>query len=237
MSDELHTTSADEDLAPRERIIAAGVRLVARQGAGAATTRAIALEASVQPPTIFRHFGDKDGLLDAIAERVTTDFLTRKSGSYGGDPVENLRTGMEMFMEFGVGHPDIFVHMYARPDRLPKASVRAVETLRQRVREAALTGRLAVSEQRAFDMLNSLSRGTVMLMLERDEDGRRGMISGASDAAMKLIVTGEPSAPNAAPRAAAALLKVNLDALPALSAGERHLLSELLDRIADTAST
>lgn len=236
MSDGRRRKSADEDVAPRERIIAAGVSLVARQGAGAATTRAIAHEAAVQPPTIFRHFGDKEGLLDAIAERVTSEFLARKLTSYGGDPVENLRTGMEMFMEFGVGHPDIYLHMYARPDRLPKAALRAVDALRQRVREAALTGRLAVSEQRAFDILNSLSRGTVMLMLERDEDERRGMIAGASAAAMTVILTGEGSSPETSPRAAAALLKASLDDLGGMSAGERLLLSELLDRISDAPS-
>ena len=45
-------------------------RLLREQGAAAVTTRAVAMAAGVQAPTIYRLFGDKDGLLDAVAEYV-----------------------------------------------------------------------------------------------------------------------------------------------------------------------
>ncbi|MGF2047081.1 helix-turn-helix domain-containing protein, partial [Enterococcus gallinarum] len=52
----------------RERIIAAAADLLQDGGTAAVTTRAVAERASTQAPTIYRLFGDKDGLLDAVAE-------------------------------------------------------------------------------------------------------------------------------------------------------------------------
>jgi AcrR family transcriptional regulator len=42
------------------------------------TTRSVALAAGVQPPTIYRLFGDKDGLLDAVAEHGFAHYAANK---------------------------------------------------------------------------------------------------------------------------------------------------------------
>jgi AcrR family transcriptional regulator len=47
----------------RERILEAGVRVFAEAGARGATTRRIAAEAGVNEVTLFRHFGQKETLL------------------------------------------------------------------------------------------------------------------------------------------------------------------------------
>ena len=52
----------------RDRILAEAVDLLARGGREALTTRAVAAAAGVQAPTISRLFGDKQGLVDAVAE-------------------------------------------------------------------------------------------------------------------------------------------------------------------------
>ena len=54
---------------PRERILAATAKLLAEGGREAASTRAVGAAAGVQAPTIYRLFGDKQGLLDAVAAR------------------------------------------------------------------------------------------------------------------------------------------------------------------------
>lgn len=50
----------------RQRLLDAAARVFARDGINGATTRAIAEEAGVNEVTLFRHFGSKDGLLDAV---------------------------------------------------------------------------------------------------------------------------------------------------------------------------
>ena len=54
----------------RDRIVDAASALLASGGPSAVTTRAVAADAGVQAPTIYRQFGDKDGLLQAVAERA-----------------------------------------------------------------------------------------------------------------------------------------------------------------------
>lgn len=50
----------------RQRLLAAAARVFARDGLSGATTRAIAREAKVNEVTLFRQFGTKERLLDAV---------------------------------------------------------------------------------------------------------------------------------------------------------------------------
>ena len=50
----------------RERILAAAVRVFAKDGLDGATTRSIAKAARVNEVTLFRHFGSKDRLITAV---------------------------------------------------------------------------------------------------------------------------------------------------------------------------
>ena len=42
--------------------------------------------AGVQPPTLYRLFGDKDGLIDAVAEHVMATYVAAKS-----EPIDPTR--------------------------------------------------------------------------------------------------------------------------------------------------
>ena len=61
------TDVREESTPPAERIAPAAADLLQSGGIDAVSTRAVAAAAGVQPPTIYRQFGDKDGLLDAVA--------------------------------------------------------------------------------------------------------------------------------------------------------------------------
>ena len=52
----------------RERILQAGLRLIDQQGLEAFTMRKLAQELGVDPMSIYRHFENKDTLLDGVAE-------------------------------------------------------------------------------------------------------------------------------------------------------------------------
>ncbi len=60
-----------EEHQTRHKILAAARQLMAHKGFKGATTRLIAEEAGVNEVTIFRHFGNKDGLIQAMLEDVT----------------------------------------------------------------------------------------------------------------------------------------------------------------------
>jgi AcrR family transcriptional regulator len=65
-----------ERSARREELIDAADRIVQRDGP-AASMRAMAAEAGITKPVLYRYFGDKNGLLTAIADRHTRDLLER----------------------------------------------------------------------------------------------------------------------------------------------------------------
>ena len=89
-----HASHEDLSSDTRSRIIAATAKLVAEGGSEAATTRAVASAASVQAPTLYRLFGDKDGLLEAVGEQTLAEFVAGKSrGAPSPDPVDDLREG------------------------------------------------------------------------------------------------------------------------------------------------
>lgn len=217
----------------RARILAAAVRLVAEGGAEAATTRAVAAAARTQTPVIFRLFGDKDGLMDAVAEATLHAFVAAKGGGgTGADPVEDLREGMLAFMTFGVANPDVFAHMYARLGKESRAAAIGYAALAKRVRRVALLGRLRTTEERACDIFHGMARGTVLVMLEKPPSEREGLMQAASRAALDAVV-GQPAAGvKAGAGGLAAALRAQLDDLPQLTRGERMLMGELLDRVA-----
>ncbi|MDQ2795770.1 MAG: TetR/AcrR family transcriptional regulator, partial [Actinomycetota bacterium] len=47
-------------------MIDVAARLLQEEGPAAVTTRGVALAAGVQAPAVYRLFGDKDGLLEAV---------------------------------------------------------------------------------------------------------------------------------------------------------------------------
>jgi AcrR family transcriptional regulator len=61
---------ADSAAATREAIVDAAVAVYREKGIGGATMKAIADRADVSRGTILNHFGDADGLLDAVLERI-----------------------------------------------------------------------------------------------------------------------------------------------------------------------
>ena len=59
---------AEQELSPKERILAAGKRLFAVLGYENTTLEAICRESNTSEAQLFKHFGSKEGLLEAIFE-------------------------------------------------------------------------------------------------------------------------------------------------------------------------
>ncbi len=219
----------------RSGIVAAAARLLRTGGARAVTTRAVAQEAGVPPPTIFRLFGDKDGLLEAVAEQVMADHVATKAATAAeenGDPVEDLRAAWRAHIAFGLANPDVFL-LLVEPARLRRspASTAGAEVLRLRVTRVAAAGLLKVSEARAVDMIHAAGTGAVLALLSRPEDSRDPELAEAMlDAVLGEILTSTPVRLDSEPIALAVAFLAALPHLPALSDAERSLLSEWLTR-------
>ena len=191
----------------------------------------------MQAPAIYRLFGDKRGLLDAVAERGLAAYVAEKSAREPHpDPVQDLRDGWDTHVAFGLAHPGLFSIMSGDPHRQKPspAAAAGLEVLRRQVRRVARAGRLRVSERRAVALLHAAGVGTVLALLAEPQERRDAGLSEVAREAVVAAITGKAASPaEAGPNGAAAALRAALDDAPVLTPGERHLLGELLDRIAD----
>jgi AcrR family transcriptional regulator len=222
----------------RSGIVAAAARLLRAGGARAVTTRAVAQEAGVPTPTIFRLFGDKDGLLEAVAEHVLAEYVAGKAdqaAGENGDPVGDLRAAWRTHIAFTLANPDVFL-LLVDPARLRRssASTAGTEVLRARVARVAAAGLLKVSESRAVDLIHAAGTGAALALLGQPETRRDPALGDALlDAVLSEILTSAPARLDSEPIAVAVAFRAALPRLPELSDAERTLLSEWLARAID----
>ena len=225
----------------RARIIDVANMLLASGGREALTTRAVANAAGVQAPAIYRIFGDKNGLLDAVAEHGFAAYLKSKQRrAWSDDAVEDLRDGWDLHIGFGLANPAIYALIYGdpRPGAKSPAAAAGYEFLEAHVHRLAIAGRLRVNETRAAAMVHASGCGTVLTLLETPANDRDLGLSGAAREAVIAAITTEAPVIESSDLAAAAIaLRAALpDAKPILTEGERHVLSEWLDRLAASSA-
>ena len=237
------TEPTDVRSATRTRVVEVAARLLQEQGPGAVTTRAVAEGAGVQAPTIYRLFGDKDGLLEAVAEHVMAAHVAakrayeREATAAGSDPFEDLRTSWFAQVEFGLANPAVF-RMLSEPGRLRRspAAQSGQRVLEGRIHRVAETGRLRVSEPRAVGLVQAACVGSVQVLLSTPPDQRDpGLAEAAYEAVLAQVLTDPPARADDGPTAAAVGFRALAPGLTALTAGERALLVEWLDRVIDRA--
>jgi AcrR family transcriptional regulator len=233
----------------RAQLVAVAAELLATGGPDAVTTRSVALAAGVQAPAIYRIFGDKDGLLDAVIQHGFASYLAGKAPvgtDSDSDPVESLRAGWELHVGFGLAHPELFrlMHTALRTPDGQAIAAAGTEVLRARVHRVAAAGRLRVTERRAVDLIHAAGTGVVLTLIDQAADERDPGLADTAWAAVcaAILTDAAPAAPVLAapvpaapvPAAAAVTLRAALPGLTALTTAERALLADWLDRIAST---
>jgi AcrR family transcriptional regulator len=221
----------------RAQLVEVAAELLASQGPAAVTTRSVALAAGVQAPTIYRLFGDKNGLLDAVVQHGFASYLARKpSLDAQGDPVDSLRAGWELHVGFGLANPELFRLMYTAlrtPDGRAIAAA-GIGVLRARVHRVAEAGRLRVTERRAVDLMAAAGTGVVFTLINQAEDERDDTLADTAWQSVCATILTDASTATTGPAAAAVTLRAALPDLTALTAAESALLGDWLDRIAES---
>lgn len=226
----------------RERIITAAIDLLTSGGREAVSTRAVSAAAGVQPPAIYRQFGDMQGLLDAVADHGFASYIESKLNRVRAeDPVDDLRSAWDLHVAFGLANPALYVLMYgeSRTGSTPSAASRAADILDDLVERVARAGRLRVGAERAAAIIGASGVGVTLTLLARRPEEQDLGVSEMTREALFAALTVDGAAGTApfdtpARRVAAhsvALRSVLSDVTDVLSPGERILLAELLDRL------
>lgn len=224
----------------RSAIIREATALLREGGPVAVTTRAVAARAGLQAPAIYRLFGDKEGLLEAVVETAMAQYAEEKDRFIDDfvDPVEGLRTVWRQHIDFGLANPGVYRLLdNATGAGTSTAITHGTTVLRARIDRMASAGLLTTSPDRAVGMVHAAGHGTVLALIERTPDDRdAGLADAVLDAILAAITPREPRGDTAPHRPAAHDLLASVvqfstvvDVLP-LSMTERGLLAEWIRR-------
>ncbi|MFZ0892238.1 MAG: TetR/AcrR family transcriptional regulator [Thermoplasmata archaeon] len=161
--------------AKRKAILAAAIRVFAKEGLSAPTS-AVSREAGVAEGTLFIYFPTKIQLLDAVYRNIRIELATAILSSFPRK--KDVRTRMlhiwDRFVGWGVEHPDalrVAVQMGARSDLTPNHSatemgVRAeFEAIHRSFRELKYTPKLPPELVQAA--LDALAEMTIQMILRK----------------------------------------------------------------------
>ncbi len=239
-------------MSTRARILEVAADLVARSPDGDVSTRAVCEAAQVGAPALYRHFGDKEGLLSAVVDHGFDQYLaTKREHAPGADPVEDLRDGWDTHVEFAQRNPNLYRLMNSPAMRRPPAAALASHAILTRdLKRAAAQGKLRIAPELAAQMVMSANVGVALMLVARPATFTDPTMSRrVRDAVHAAIFTPDvfadgPDTAGAAAEteavrvpAAAARLNTLLAEEPGaeLTAAEGALMTEWLDRLSNTA--
>jgi AcrR family transcriptional regulator len=237
-------TKADEESGEtRARIMEATARLLAASPTGEVSNREVCEAVGVTPPTLYHHFGDKDGLVQAVVTDAFERYLERKRAlGATGDVAADFARGWDAHVEFGVANPALYELMWGRPmmRRVPPAAVIARNELLAFVRRIEAAGRLRLPVEVATDVTESAATGVTLHLIRAGRSASDPAVSIARDAVVAAVI-GPPPAYGRIPASSgvidsAARLRDELPHGPVatLRASETALLHDWLDVLADS---
>ena len=220
----------------RERLLEAAVELTAESPGADISLRAVCDRVGVRMPTLYHYFGNKEGLLDAVAEHGFGLYLAAKANrESSGDPIQDLRDGWDAHVAFGLANPGLYTLMYGqvRPGDSRPATSRPTQMLRALTGVAAEQGRLAVSADQAAAHILATNVGVTLrqiLLAAPDPD--------LTAAAREAVIAGITGVGHSEPSKRSALFAA-LDYAVArpdlLGEPETALLASWLRRLAEAA--
>ncbi|RSD13790.1 TetR/AcrR family transcriptional regulator [Amycolatopsis eburnea] len=217
----------------RDRLLLAAGQLLHEAGDGPVSTRAICERAGVQAPTLYHHFGSKQGLLDAVVNYGFTQYV--QAPDAGGDPVDRIREGWDRHVEYGLAHPAFYVLLYGQiePGVPCNLTSSAEAMLLELFTPLAREGRLRVEAAEAARQFAAANSGVTLSLIAQPEDSRdTGMSAQVRESVLAGLLAEEPAGGSSVGALAVALSTALADDVDALTTTERQMLREWLHRIA-----
>jgi AcrR family transcriptional regulator len=232
----------------KQKILKAAAELLERSADADISTRAVCEAAGVTAPTLYHHFGDKEGLLSAVVDFGWAAFLESKRTTaavvhaHVGDDV---RAGWDNHLEFARENPNFYKLMWSPTVAANSAAFReAFQMVYGRLELGAGRGQLQVSVEAGTRMIMSAVTGTALSLISQPELYGDSAYTAQLREAVIAAVTVPPAKPTGKRTSrdasvptiatAASTLKSRLDVEHApLTAPERALMGQWLTTLAD----
>jgi AcrR family transcriptional regulator len=217
----------------RDRLLLAAGQLLHEADGGPVSTRAICERAGVQAPTLYHHFGSKQGLLDAVVNYGFTQYV--QAPSAGGDPVDRIRAGWDRHVEYGLENPAFYVLLYGQiePGVPCNLTSSAEAMLLELFTPLARDGRLRVEAAEAARQFAAANSGVTLSLIAQPEESRDlAMSTQVREAVLAGLLAEAPAGGSSVGTLAVALSTALSDDVAALTSTERQMLREWLHRLA-----
>lgn len=119
-------------------LLKAARKILESRGMRALTIRAVAAKANVAPMSVYNYFGDKQGLLDALAEKHFADLIRRLRTIAETDPVRRLSEASNMVYKIMTRSP--YTHELMRNSCPGEKAGEAFELLVGMIRQGQQAG-------------------------------------------------------------------------------------------------
>jgi len=181
-----------------EQVLAAALRIVARDGVSALTARRLAAEAGTSPPAVYELFGDKAGVVRAIFF-AGFEQLGAALGQLapGDDPLADLLALAQRYRGFILERPALAAVMFSRPfasfDPAPEEAAAGAgvrERIVAAVRRAIAAGRLQGDPTDVAHACVALVHGLAAAESARRLGGSAAAVERRWDVAMRALLRG-----------------------------------------------
>jgi AcrR family transcriptional regulator len=221
----------------RDRLLLAAAELLHASEDKKVSTRAICERAGVQAPTLYHHFGSKQGLLDAVVNYGFTQYVQAGNEPVpAGDPLTLIRSGWDDHVRYGLEHPSFYVLLYGQiqPGVPCTITASAEAMLLELLTAVARQGRLRVPPGAAAKRIVAANVGVTLSLIATPEGERDPSMSrDVRDAVLAALVTGETGTEVPELGVLAIALSASLgEGTAKLSAGENSMLREWLQELA-----
>ncbi len=157
----------------RTRILETAAGLLAQSADADISTRAICDAAGVTAPTLYHHFGDKDGLLAAVVDFGWAAFLETKravAAVVHDHVADDVRAGWDNHLEFVRDNPSFYKLMWSPTVAANSGAVReAYQMLYDRLELGAGRGQLRMSAETASRIVLSATTGAALSLISQPD--------------------------------------------------------------------
>lgn len=236
----------DGQLPAKTRLLQAAAELLANSAGKLVSTRQITELAGVTAPTLYHHFGDKEGLFNAVIDAGFEEYVAGEHNFVPtGHPLQDVRQIWDNHLQFGLDNPQLYSVMFGniRPESRPARVAEAEGFMEEMLEKAAAAGLLCVSPVEASRSILAANVGVTLMLIAEPAEGRNFDLS---DMTREAVITAVSSAAGLSPAAtpvgptsvvvAAIALNAALESShpEQLSTTELKLFLEWLHRISKT---
>jgi AcrR family transcriptional regulator len=122
----------------REELLDVADRVIQRRGVGVSMDE-IASEAGITKPVLYRHFGDKDGLYQALTERYVDELMTAlKPATEASEPRDRLAAAIDAYLVYVEREPERYRFLLHASEQ-PRTAGIVADFRRGHIAECAFT--------------------------------------------------------------------------------------------------